>query len=141
MELDPQFITTPNGGELVVIPRADYDRLVELVEDARDIAYVSLTSKDQDFAIPGEVLEAIFAGDAPVKAWRKYHGLTQAQLAERTGLSQPAIANLETRLGVGMAHSLGSPATQRKLRTAFGIPAREMWALNPVGDDQDESQP
>jgi hypothetical protein len=31
-----QMITAPDGEELVVMPRADYERLVEFIEDAFD---------------------------------------------------------------------------------------------------------
>jgi len=31
-----------------------------------------------------------------IRAWRKYHGLTQAQLAERIGIDRSYLSNIET---------------------------------------------
>lgn len=39
--------------------------------------------------MPGEVLGAILDDSLqPIAAWRRYRGLSQAELARRTGLSQ-----------------------------------------------------
>lgn len=133
MKLDSQTLKTPEGGELVVLTRGAYDRLVALAEDAIDIAGAAAARAESGgFAVPHQVLAAIFDGASPVKAWRTYRGLTQAQLAEKTGLTQPAIARIER------SASTGTRDTQRKLMAAFGIPDRAQWALDPVGDDDNE---
>ena len=46
-------------------------------------------------SFPHEVIKANFTGDSLLKAWREYLGLTQAQLASRLEISQPAMAKLE----------------------------------------------
>jgi len=64
-----------------VIPYAEY---VQLVEDY-----------DANLTIPHDVVAASVDGDSMIKAWREHLGLTQAELAERLNISQPALAKLE----------------------------------------------
>ncbi|MHC1781322.1 MAG: helix-turn-helix domain-containing protein [Anaerolineaceae bacterium] len=46
--------------------------------------------------IPGEVLDAILAGENPIKVWREYRGLTQQETAAISGISIPYLSQLET---------------------------------------------
>lgn len=59
--------------------------------------YLRLTSRpaDEHTYIPHDVVGMHIAGDSMVKAWRKYLNITQAVLAEKMNLSQPAIAQIE----------------------------------------------
>lgn len=45
--------------------------------------------------IPHEVVSATVNGASPMKAWREYLGLTQADVAARMGVSQAAYAQTE----------------------------------------------
>lgn len=45
--------------------------------------------------IPHEVVSATVDGASPVKAWREHLRLTQAEVAERLGISQSAFAQTE----------------------------------------------
>lgn len=45
--------------------------------------------------IPHEVVSATVDGATPMKAWREYLGLTQAEVAARLGISQAAYAQTE----------------------------------------------
>lgn len=45
--------------------------------------------------IPHEVVSATVDGASPMKAWREYLGLTQADVAARLGISQAAYAQTE----------------------------------------------
>ncbi len=46
--------------------------------------------------IPHEVVSATVDGASPMRAWREYLGLTQADVAARLGVSQAAYAQTET---------------------------------------------
>lgn len=75
-----QIINGPDGTPaFVVIPYAEYiaDRA-----EGREL-------------IPHAVIERTVEGASPVRAWREHLGLTQADVAKRLGISQPAYAQQE----------------------------------------------
>jgi transcriptional regulator with XRE-family HTH domain len=41
------------------------------------------------------VVKANVRGDSLVKAWREYLGMTQAELAAKAGIKQPALTRIE----------------------------------------------
>jgi len=83
----PQIIRTPNGEELVVLPRAEYEALLERAnheaEDADDVAVYD-TRKAELAAgagvLPAEVSAAILRGDSRLKAIRNWRGETQLRV-------------------------------------------------------------
>lgn len=91
MTYHPQKITAPDGTALVVITEADYLALI----DAADIAAGNRARAESDFRVPAEVLDAMLGGKSPVAAWREYRGLSQAALADKAAMKQPALARLE----------------------------------------------
>lgn len=75
--------------------------------------------------MPGEVLGAILDdGLHTIAAWCHCRGLSPAELARRTGLSQVWLSRIENGGGAGLA------ATRRKLAEALEAP---VWALE--GED------
>lgn len=60
--------------------------------------YRALTSAEPPATgLPGDILDRLYARhENPVKILRKYRGLTQAALAEKSGLSRPYLAEIET---------------------------------------------
>jgi DNA-binding Xre family transcriptional regulator len=66
-------------------------------EDRADLAahQAVMANLDPKNLIPLEVVKAELAGGSPIKAWRKYRGLTLVQLAENCRLSQPYLSQLE----------------------------------------------
>lgn len=58
--------------------------------------YLSLLPKDRDASIPHEVVGLIVKkGMNLVKAWRIHLGFTQREVAERAGISQAALSQME----------------------------------------------
>jgi hypothetical protein len=56
-ELHPQFLTDPDGNRLsVVLPMAEYEALMEYLEDMEDIADARLTRDEP--TIPWETVKA-----------------------------------------------------------------------------------
>jgi DNA-binding XRE family transcriptional regulator len=95
----PTRTTTPGGEQIVILPAADYERLVELAEDAHDIALAErilaeLKSGKQEAFTQEEVLELLNA-PSPVGFWRKRRGLTQAALAKAAGIGKTALTAIE----------------------------------------------
>ena len=53
--------------------------------------------EDTDVLIPHDVVKKILLGDiSPIQAWREYLNLTQAEVAEKMGISQAAYSQMET---------------------------------------------
>lgn len=123
-----QRFMTPEGTEMVVLPAADFDRLTALAADGEDVAAARVTVARigaGEGTMPGEVLGAILDDRLhPIAAWRRYRGLSQAELARRTGLSQVWLSRIESGGGTGSA------ATRQKLAAALEAP---LWALESDG--------
>jgi DNA-binding XRE family transcriptional regulator len=46
--------------------------------------------------IPAEVVYALLDGESPIRLWREYRGLTQQQTAEKVGISESYLSQLES---------------------------------------------
>ena len=61
--------------------------------------------------LPGEVLDALTARqESPLRILRKHRGLTQAQLAEASGLSRPYLTEMEKGRKAGSLRALRAVA-------------------------------
>lgn len=91
-----QIITTPNGERLVILPLADYERLV----DEADIARANKIKRDiaagDDEAVPADIVRRLIAGESKVKVWRSHRGLSGRDLAAAAGVSAPFISEIES---------------------------------------------
>jgi len=130
MSYEPQSFAAPDGTEMVILTAVEYARLRRLAdeaEDGADAGAIAARVAGGDGTMPAEVLAAILDDDlSPVAAWRRYRGLSQADLAARAGLSQVWISRIEA----GSGH--GTPATRRKLAKALDAP---VWALESETGD------
>ena len=89
----------------VVLTRAEYDALLDRIEDAEDRAALAEHRADVRArgttavvadALPVEAVERLLAGEHPVRIWREHRGLTARALAERAGLSAADLSEIET---------------------------------------------
>jgi DNA-binding XRE family transcriptional regulator len=99
----PVSFTTPNGEELVVLSRNDYDLLLrqsELVEDLEDLlavkAYEARLAAGEEDRIPAEFVDRLIDGENPVRVWREVRGLSAKELAAAAGISAAYISEIET---------------------------------------------
>jgi DNA-binding XRE family transcriptional regulator len=120
----PQIIRTPNGEELVVLPRAEYEALIERAnheaEDAEDVAIYDARKAELaagGVVLPPEVSAAILRGDSRLKAIRNWRGETQLHLSFKTGVAQGYLSDLES------GRRSGTPETMAKLAQALNVPA------------------
>lgn len=80
-----------------VVPWTEYRRMASTVaEDAEDAAILERALVESDERFPIEVAERIAAGENVLKVIRQWRGLTQAELAKRTGRAKQYISQLET---------------------------------------------
>jgi Helix-turn-helix len=119
----PQIIRTPSGEELVVLPRADYEALLDRAdceaEDADDVAIYDARKAELaagSVVLPPEVSAAIVRGDSRLKAIRLWRGETQLQLTDKTNISQGYLSDLES------GRRTGAPETLAKLAQALDVP-------------------
>jgi ribosome-binding protein aMBF1 (putative translation factor) len=123
-----QIIKTESGEDLVVLPRSEYDALIaayeEALEDAADVAAFdeAMANFDPADVLPAEVSHYITSGDSRVRAFRKWRGMSEDELAEKAGLSTEALLSLEDR------STMLTDTTAAKLRLALQL--RDTW-LDP----------
>jgi DNA-binding XRE family transcriptional regulator len=71
--------------------------------------------------IPNEVVRRILVDDmTPAKAWREHLGLTQTEVAERAGMTQAALSQIES------GQHKPRKATKSKLAEALGITVEQL---------------
>lgn len=132
MSYEPQTFSAPDGTEMVILPASEYARLKSLDEDAEDVAEaqkVLARIEAGEGTMPGEVLDMILDEDLhPIAAWRRYRGLSQADLAGKAGLSQVWISRIERGGGYG------SRATRQRLAQALEAP---LWALEEEAEPKE----
>ncbi|MGQ0484986.1 MAG: helix-turn-helix domain-containing protein [Hyphomicrobiales bacterium] len=115
-----QILRTEDGDELIVLSRRDYDALLARAgdEDAEDrMTLIVAAEARAEAPLPESVSAAIFAGDSCLKALRSWRGLTQAELAKRSGINQGYISEIENRSKTGTAETLS------KLAEVLDVPA------------------
>ena len=128
--MKPQILTSPSGDELVVLPRAEYEALVQAAqgsddEDAADVAIYDARKAELaagvDARLPAEVSGAMLRGESLLKALRKWRDVTQLHLAFRTGLAQGYLSDVET------GRKKGSSETLAQIARALDIPTE--WLI------------
>src|SRR3546814_8053284 len=84
---------------MVMLPIADYERLLDLAEDRVD-AQAALRAQQRREAgeeyLSTEILDQIMAGENPLYVWRKFRGFTQSELGAKDGISEVQISHIET---------------------------------------------
>ena len=119
-----QMIKSPSGEELVVLPRADYDRLVamaaEAEEDLADVAAydaaVAELANGGASPLPAELSALLLKYKSRLAAARRWRGMTQADLAAKVGVGQGYLSDLETKRRKGLA------STVERLAAALNVP-------------------
>ncbi|HAT50974.1 MAG: helix-turn-helix transcriptional regulator [Nitrospirae bacterium] len=82
-----QTIMQDGKPAFVVIPYEDFQRL---------LPEVATVHSPSEHTIPHTVAKAtLLNGVSLVRAWREYLGLTQAELADRMGITQAALSQME----------------------------------------------
>jgi len=103
--IDIQTIHRRDGSiEYVVMPYEEYLRILGKAETL----------------VPHEVVGLAIDNDwTPVRAWREYFELTQADIAARLGITQPAYAQQESSVKL-------RKSTREKIAVALGIRAEQL---------------
>ena len=114
-----QVIVTPSGERLVVLPEADYEALVEAAEDVEDrltfARFEERFAAGEEELLPADMVERMVKGESPVRVWREHRGFSATALAEKAGIAQPYLSQIET------GKREGTVETYRKIAAALGL--------------------
>ncbi|HTW69229.1 MAG TPA: helix-turn-helix transcriptional regulator [Acetobacteraceae bacterium] len=101
--------------ETITLSRADWEALIELLEDIEDIsavdsrraheARVGQAAARRNY-LTGDEVRRLLDWESPVKVWREKRGLSQRTLATRAGVSPSYLAEIETGRKPGSAEAL-----------------------------------
>lgn len=114
-----QTIVTPSGERLVLLPEAEYEALLAAAEEAADGAAVEAFRRKlaagEEELLPAAMVDRVLAGESLVRVWRDHRGLTSKALAEKAGIAQAYLSQIEA------GKREGTTDTLRKLATALGV--------------------
>jgi transcriptional regulator with XRE-family HTH domain len=100
-------------------------------EDLADRAAIEAARASGEERVPHALVKRLLAGDHPVKVYREHRGLTQVELAARTGLSAMYLSQIET------GRRSGTTKTLRKIARALGVDLDDLASW----DEGAETQP
>jgi len=113
---------TPSGEEIVILAAADYDRLVEEIEDRRDHALADKALAEGGEWLTDSEMDELLAAPTPLAFWRKRRSLTQEALAQTVGVSQSYVAQIETGKRTGEIGLYGRLAEALSLKIEDLVP-------------------
>lgn len=101
--------------EQVTISRNEYDRLVSASEDLADLQSVREYLADPKAGMSSERVKRMIDGESPLKLWREQCGLTQSDLANKSGVDRVQIGDIEKRGKTGSVPTLQKLAAVLKV--------------------------
>lgn len=117
--MNVQIITTPAGEQLVLLPKAEYEAILAAAEDNADRSaladFRSRLASGEEELLPAEIVDRLLSGENRLRVWREHRGLTVRSLAERAGIAQPYLSQIET------GRREGTVETYRKLAAALSL--------------------
>lgn len=110
--MDVETVVTEDGRERVILDRRDYEDLI----DARDHALAMQDIVAGAETLTAAELDAYLAAPTPLAFWRKRAGKTQTELAEKAGISQAFLAQIEGGKREGTVTVLAKIAAALRIR-------------------------
>jgi transcriptional regulator with XRE-family HTH domain len=133
-----RFQTTPNG-EMAILPRADYERLKKLADEATEDAGTArlVARAKKEIAggaalLPKEVVDRLASGENQIRVLREFRAYTQAELVVAVGITQGYLSDLET------GKRKGPFELHQKIARALGVPFE---LLAPIAVSLAEADP
>lgn len=120
-----QFIRTPKGESLAVLPRAEYEALAKAADryDRAQLRAVERRIKEgREKEYPFAVVEAVADGLPPVRAWREDRALSATAVAEAAGISAGYLSQIETGRRTGTLRVL------QAIADVIGVTVTELTA-------------
>lgn len=110
--------------DTVTLHRADFERMLEAIEDAEDVAALhAAEAREREVGaeaaradhLPVELVLRLVAGEHPLRLWREQRGLTPQALAKKAGVGRSYLVEIEG------GKKPGSVAAYRRLAKALGV--------------------
>jgi transcriptional regulator with XRE-family HTH domain len=112
----PVMTKTPQGDDIVILSRAEYDALAvgRRDEDAADAAHANNILADIERGVEtlltGEQASQLLDAKTPLAFWRRHRGITQAFLSKSIGVAQGFISEIENGTKTGDVQTLAAIA-------------------------------
>ena len=98
--MNVQFIENNGTPVFAVLPIAEFNRLIEPLEDAADASAIESMSADiasgNEKTYPHEIVKALVEGGPPVRVFREYRNMSPSQLASACGVTAAHIYQIES---------------------------------------------
>jgi len=117
--------------DTVTLTRAEYEALIERIEDAEDNAFLDkvearelAVGKEEartDY-LPAELVRRLIDGEHPVRVWRAHRGFSREALAAAAGIAPSYLSEIEVR------RKRGSFGALAKLAAALRVSLDELAA-------------
>ncbi len=104
-----------DGKIFALIPVQDYQNMLAELNLASDIAEYIKAKNINEEAFPITLYDEIDIGANPLKVFRQYRGMTQAELARQSGVPRPLITNIEA------GRKNGSITTMKALAAVLNV--------------------
>jgi DNA-binding XRE family transcriptional regulator len=115
----PVMTKTPKGDDIVILARKEYDQLIAAAgEDAADAEAARRAldrRKKGEHSLTSAEVDQLLAAKTPLAFYRKRAGLTQATLAERAGIAQGFLSEIEAGRKSGDVQTLRKIADLLKI--------------------------
>ncbi|WP_081007087.1 helix-turn-helix domain-containing protein [Piscirickettsia salmonis] len=97
----------------------DFEKLMAQFDT--EVPTKKVSTRTKEVTVPHEVAKLVALKNySPIKAWRKYKGVTQAELAKKLKLTQPAFSQIE-KSEKGLQQD-----TVKKVARALGIKPEQL---------------
>ncbi|MFL0695106.1 MAG: helix-turn-helix domain-containing protein [Agrobacterium tumefaciens] len=111
--------TAPDGEEMIVLSRKDYEALIQRIEDLEDsltiAAFERKLAAGEEELIPAEYVNRMSEGESPIRVWRDFRGMAAKDLAAAAGISTAYLSEIETGKKDGSVATLKAIADVLKL--------------------------
>jgi transcriptional regulator with XRE-family HTH domain len=112
----PVMTKTPQGEDIVILSRAEYDALTvdQHDEDAADAAHanniLANIERGTETLLTSEQANQLLSAKTPQAFWRKHRGMTQEALSKSVGVAQGFISEIENGTKTGDVQTLAAIA-------------------------------
>jgi hypothetical protein len=111
------------GGTADMVPRADYEALLERLEDLEDRLAIQAAQGEE--RVPSEFVDRLIAGVHPMRLWREHRGKTLTEVSAAAGVPVGYLSEIET------GGKPGSVKAFRAVARVLGVTVDDLLPIEP----------